>query len=793
MGAFLSNDQISDLSKKLTNDEKLLKSIYRSKKKDSYAISVNHNLVSQYEKQGFTVLEVLKTKTRLSKEKTHHQKFEDAVWCQFYELGFHTLNIDEHLELPFSKDPKDKKQIDVLAMNDDTAIIIECKSSEVFKKAPSYKDEFDLLGIRLDGFTKALKQLQGNNSLRTKFVFATNNLRIDPNGVDMQRLKKTKSYHHNDSSFQYVESLIRNYKNAASYQFMGMLFKGQLINTNKIEIPAIQGDMGGKEYFMFSIEPATLLKMGFVLHRTKANQEDMPTYQRLLVPSRLKGITSFIDGPDGKGGGFFPNAIIINFNSGKNKIIFDSGSKSGSSSSKFGMLKLPNAYSFAYIIDGQHRLYGYANSNFKDTNTIPVVAFVDLDSITQLEMFMNINQNQKAVSPSLRLALEEDLYWDSERVDSRMKALRSSIIKALCISTSSPLYNKISIGEDKAQLAFKPFSTALISSGLLPTATAKKFVGQNLHSCLYDTNNTKHDEEMKNSKKAICKLIELCYSFVEDNYNSIYSRDRYFIVSNRGTYAFINIIGSLNTFLTDQKELNKHSKPAERFAKMEKYLVVLMEGIKNIDSQREENLLALTGASADIKWFRFFQELIHEKFQVYNPKELIEWKERNDSMLQNEGRQLAISIEKFMKEKVLGNLKEMHETNWEMEIGSIKKKCMDRAFDEQTRYYNEFGQNKQVDWTEMFTIMDYKKIIEDEWSKRGKVPADNEDFQTFEKLFAVNAGYGFNSKKEKTKWISHFNQLRNTLAHEGSKSEGLSRNDVEFLKNIYKHLHQEIN
>ena len=145
----------------------------------------------------------------------------------------------------------------------------------------------------------------------------------------MQRFFSTNSYHHNDSSFQYVDSIIKNYKKAATYQFMGLLFKNQLINNEKIEIPAVEGDMGGLKYYMFSIEPGILLKMGFVLHRTKANEEEMPTYQRLLVPSRLKGITTFIDGPDGNGGGFFPNSIIVNFNTKKHKIIFEAGSKSG--------------------------------------------------------------------------------------------------------------------------------------------------------------------------------------------------------------------------------------------------------------------------------------------------------------------------------------------------------------------------------------------------------------------------------------------------------------------------------
>ena len=74
-----------------------------------------------------------------------------------------------------------------------------------------------------------------------------------------------------------------------------MMFKDELINDKPITIPALKGHMGGKSYYLFSIEPSTLLKIGFVLHRTKVNDSMAPTYQRLLVPKRLKGITKFID------------------------------------------------------------------------------------------------------------------------------------------------------------------------------------------------------------------------------------------------------------------------------------------------------------------------------------------------------------------------------------------------------------------------------------------------------------------------------------------------------------------
>ena len=72
------------------------------------------------------------------------------------------------------KDPEEK-QIDVLAIKDDIALIIECKSSLKSKDA---KDEFDLINYRLDGFRKSLEQLCGK-PLRVKYILATRNLRID--------------------------------------------------------------------------------------------------------------------------------------------------------------------------------------------------------------------------------------------------------------------------------------------------------------------------------------------------------------------------------------------------------------------------------------------------------------------------------------------------------------------------------------------------------------------------------------------------------------------------------------
>lgn len=776
--AFLKQFQVEEIKGNLVSDPSKLGKLYKAKKSAYQHLSVDHSLVEDYIKEGWeTEGKPLRTKTKIKKLKIHSKKFEDDIWCQFYNLGYRTLNFDENFVLPFSKEEKDKKQIDIIAVNDETILLVECKSSEKLKKAPSFKDEFDVLEHRMEGFIKSLKQIFGTDK-KIKFIFATRNLRINADSEDLKRLENTNSFYYNNNTYDYINNLIKNYKNAAFYQFLGLVFKNEIINLNKIEIPVVNGKMGKKDYYMFSIEPSLLLKMGFILHRTRANESEFPTYQRLLVPSRLKGITKFIDD-----GGYFPNSIIINFNTKKNKINFEPHSKSSSSNSRTGMLKIPNAYGIAYIIDGQHRVYGYANSKYVENNTIPVVAFNGLDSIEQLEIFMDINQNQKAVSPSLRLDLEEDLYWDSERADSRLKALRSSIIKKLGNSESSPLFNKISVGEDKAILTFKPFTTAIANSGLLPSARGNTYNDDSLIGSLYNTNNQDHNQEMNRAKKKIVDFIIHCYDYVEQSYPKIYNREKYFIVSNRGTFAFISLIGALNKFETEKGNLDKNTQSSDRFEKIKPYLKSLLDSLSKLSTEEEVKQLTLLGAGADTKWLRYFQTFVNSSHPSYNPPELIDWKERQNEVYQSDGRNYIKQVERLMKNKILQNLEILFKDNWELEIETIQSACLLRANAENKKNYKE-GIIKRVEWTEMFNINDYKKIISDYWSK--KPDPITVDFVTFEKTFAINIGVGKN-KADVLKWISYFNSYRNQLAHEGSKNKGINKKEVDELKTIYNH------
>ncbi len=330
----------------------------------------------------------------------------------------------------------------------------------------------------------------------------------------------------------------------------------------------------------------------------------------------------------------------------------------------------------------------------------------------------------------------------------------------------------------------KPFSTALLKSGLLPSAKGNKYVEDSVLPSLYDTNNHNHNQAMKNCKKQIVELLNLCYEFVETEYREIFEREKFFIISDRGSYAFITLIGSLNRFLTDEKKLDSSFLPKDRFIVLKDYLNVVLKEIKNLKQSEVNDYLSLLGAGADVKWLRFFQSIVNSHFPEYKPLDLIDWKERQDNELQDQGRRYGEDIESYMKHKILSNLKELFDKNWDLEIGSIKRNCMERAEQEREKNYKDGLGNEEVDWKGMFNINDYKTIIEKHWSK--SLP-DNEQFKSFHDLFAIDVGLGFNSKSDKVKWISQFNKYRNLWSHKATKEKRLNKKEVHFLKEIYNH------
>lgn len=771
--ASLTISQIQAIKEHMTCDESVLTKKFKAKKTPYFTLSISLNELDDYINEGWEEVSRTKYKAKIQKLKPAGVRFEDDIWCMFYNLGFRHLNYDEKLEIPWGENPGDKHQLDVVAIGEEAIFVVECKATENIKPA-SFKKDIDDMRLYRDGVMKALRQIYGEDK-KVKFIFATRNYTFAEGCEDEKRLAENKIFQFTDNTYDYVNSLIKAYKSTVIYQFYGLMFRHERINNDKIRIPALKGTMGGHTYYMLSIEPATLLKIGFVLHRTRVNtQITMPTYQRLLVPSRLKGIGEFID----KKNGYFPNSVIINFDDSerKNRIQFDLASGgSDDTRTKLGYLTIPNAYCIAYIIDGQHRVYGYAGSKYKDTNTIPVVAFDGLPSDEQLRIFMDINEHQKAVTPSLRLDLNEDLNWESPHLDSRLKALRSSIIKQLGRDNSSVLARKIAIGEDTAKLQLKPFDTALSKSSLLPKATKKEYT-DHTDVCLYNTNCVEHNKAMLDAQKRISNLIKECYAYVY--YKMIEEhKEEYetFIECNRGTYAFVSLIASLNESLIRSEKLSQKSSTKEQVDAMAPYFDVLIHYLCNMPIDEQTQIRLIKGQGADTLWLRMYQNAIHKQMPEYNPEGLEAWLETQDKDLQEEGKEYGRQIEKYIKETILRKLEELYGNIWESKVKKIMGKCLQRMGDDEDI--------DNQDWTDLMTLQDYKEIIESNWSVKKE---DDESFITFEDEFAIKVSDSFRTKTDKLKWINDL--IAFSKAWTTTKGRPLSQAEVNEMQSILQSL-----
>jgi DNA sulfur modification protein DndB len=341
------------------------------------------------------------------------------------------------------------------------------------------------------------------------------------------------------------------------------------------------------------------------------------------------------------------------------------------------------------------------------------------------------------------------------------------------------------VGEDKALLQAKPFADALLRCRLLPEARGNKFVEETTAAALYDISNVDYKNEMLEGRSRTVAFINLCYELAENSLKDNPEVLSAFILSNRGTYAFISLIGDLHLVETTAGTISIKSTAEQRLEAIEKYLLVLFKALTTMGPEESEALTGKLGSGAETTWLRVFQSFINVKFKDYDPPELQDWRERQDKALQNRGRELGTKIERHMKAFVIAQLRRLFDENWDIEIGSIQRECEKRAKEQMEKNYKEGLGRQEIPWTEQFTINDYKTIIEKYWNRK---PGDDTDFETFEEHFSIDVGHGFHSKSDKIKWLSIFNSLRNNWAHEGTKEKGLNKQEVDLIYKIYTKL-----
>lgn len=700
------------------------------------------------------------------KNKRFDEVFEDRVWCLFEKLGFIYMNKDRSFIMSYDfNDPNNTQQIDVFAADEETVIIVECKAAETIKDGV-FKKPLEAFRGQMDGLRReAQKKFP---KAKVKFIWATHNYIMSP--TDQEKMRQWDIVHFSDAVINYYYELVKHLGSCARYQLLGNLFANQEIRNMDDKIPAIQGEMGGHKYYSFSIEPERLLKIGYVLHRNEANKNMMPTYQRLIKKNRLSKVRKFIND-----GGYFPNSLIISIESGGRGLQFDVlGMKVDGAHSKLGVLHLPKKYRSAYIIDGQHRLYGYSDSNFATTNSIPVVAFVDLDRSEQIKLFMDINENQKAVPKTLRVTLNADMLWDSSDFNERRQALRSKIAQMFGEEETSPLMGRVVIGEDEKSsircITVEAIQTALRKSNFMSQFGKKNCI---IKDGTFDVGNNQDTCEL------LYPFLEGCLRYVKNEVPEEWERgdNNYGVLTmNRGIQAIIRVINDIVNHLVDLKEIfPKSQRTEELIDQVAFYLDPLNQYLNNLTQQERKDLRGYFGGGADTRFWRAFQREIAKERSDFNPDGLKEYWENEAKTYNSDSITYLREIEFWIKNTIKTALVKKYEDNWEIKAlpKSIYKRAKSIA-DE--RNYDSITSGDGVSTVSIWdcvTLKDCKEIITvgSHWT------------ELFESLFTRPEDKKLSGgKSARTEWIERVANLQNKL---NMSSYSVTITEFEFIKSIF--------
>ena len=438
-----------------------------TRRKDASIFQTVHSAdVPKFESDGWSVHREGSRKVRIKKAKSPDVLLEDQTWCLFYRMGYSDLS-GPRFKIRYARQDgsEGEKQVDVFAKDDETVVFVECKARETRGKRTLQKDLHETESLQKPFANSVRSHYAGKYRPKIIWMYVTNN--IIWSEPDLERAAAINVRVVTENEMQYFDSFVRHMGPAGRFQFLAEFLEGQDIpGLSDLKVPATRGTLGKHRFYSFLTTPRHLLKIAFVNHLALNHPDGRPAYQRMITPSRIKEIGTFI-----KKGGFFPTNLLINFT---DKCRFDllPNKENSDPNIKFGWLYLPNKYKSAWVIDGQHRLYGYSHLDEKLWDqSIAVIAFEEMDTKDEADLFVTINHKQKSVPRSVIVSLQADLKWGSDDPKERLSALCSRLTKTLNSDPTSPLFQRFSsqgvVAKENQSLTMPEVVNGLNRSGLI--------------------------------------------------------------------------------------------------------------------------------------------------------------------------------------------------------------------------------------------------------------------------------------------------------------------------------------
>jgi len=734
------------VARKKTFDEKTV----FAAKKDALATKVLGE-----EQDGWEVRKRRKKSARMKKPKPDDRQLEDDIWCLLYRLGFKELNADRNFTIQLGQHAP-ARQIDVFAKDAETVFIVECTHAQE-SNSKSIKGLIDKInGIR-DAVIKAIHAHYGKHpKLKVKWAIATRN--VDWREADKQRAAVAKIAVITERDIVYYNRLTSYLKEAARFQFLARYLKGEGVDGLNIEVPATKGSMGGVSFYNFLISPYELLKISYISHKATLG-DDLETYQRMVKPSRLKSIAAYIDK-----GGQFPTNIVINFKTRKNNLEFQK--IESFENTTFGKLTLPGKYGSAWVIDGQHRLYGFAFSKRGTKHVIPVLAYENLPTPEEMDLFIDINSKQVKVSRSLLNELYASLNFDSDDSTERLGAMYSKIALHLDEVQNSPIKDRVvTSATDKSH--FRCLSLTSLTDG----CQENRFLGA--VSPTVDPGPLSHvsSDPVSSIDKAVDTIIgflDILAKGVPEHW-ALGDGKGGFLCTNNGLRALLKLLKEIINFIEVQQHVKAVTMDAEDIVeKVLPYTIPLVEYFKNADESKIQvfrSRQALGGVGQNCLGM---MGIIAESIPEFTNNELKNYLITRDKAGTIVARDFIDKINIILYQDVLDTLKAHHGLDkdswwWKGIPQATREKCdsqvnRDNGVKERWRY---------------LSLADYQTIIPANWG-----------------LFDRKYGLGEGKKTDKVSWIGRLNKIRQTTHH--PEKGDISKEEVAFVQKIYAFVNEKI-
>ncbi|GAA1001103.1 hypothetical protein GCM10009551_072850 [Nocardiopsis tropica] len=702
--------------------------------------------------RGWEIEKRLKRTVRIRKLKDGVVALRDRVWVMLAKLGFDTITCAPEIQLIPGNTAA---TFSIAAADDEVVLLVKCEyasdatSGSLIDVGRGLREESDMVHAAVRKIFPGKK---------AKFLVVTQNMLIS--SATRAELKYSGYEHMDEDVVEYYYGLAEHLGTAGRYQFLGSLFANQKIPGLESRVLAVEGRMGGHRYYSFTIEPERLLKLAYVLHRSKANSEMMPTYQRLIRKSRLRDVAGFVSG-----GGFFPNSLIVNVDShGRGGLQFDPAKvRFDVDSGRVGTLHLPQTYRALYVIDGQHRLYGYAGLESAMKDKIPVVAFVDLPRVEQVRMFMDINEQQQAVPKNLRSTLNSDLLWGSKDPRERTEAIRLRIAQAMGEERDSPLFGRVVVGEDlKTSLRCVTVSAidAGIARGNLVTSFNKSTVRRQ---------GILNRDDVDDTYALVKSYVSSCMWRVRDGVPlqwNLGSAEGGFLFMNNGVEALLRLFSDAleHAVKIDSSlaECDDVGHLVDSVAGVLDGLILVLNGISFEDGSQLRRQYGGGGANGML---RALQAELTSVIPSFDPAGLSDYLASQDRRYVTEAFNVISEVESFLKNDVKGRLRgEFGELWFKKGVPiAVQKKAGELAVEKNL----DRDLTEEVHPWDCMYLTQYRDIFTaspDLWSK----------------LFASQYGSPRVPKgqwKKASEWLIRFNLVRNKCAH----SEPVSEDDFEFV------------